>query len=227
MHLNPAMASTAAIATAVLTIIFAAPAAAADTQPPRYSNHTVGGSHGWFFNETSNSSVTNYDTWAASQSFNLGDFLIFATNSNMTVVQTYNLTTYQLCDASGDDSSETSVYTPAGNTKFGVSAVLAVPLTVIGDNYYFSDAGDDGIQCRRGMKFHIKVSRGRGLPPELNQPPPPPYVDAAAPPPPDSPPVTVTPGASQGEAFYRGGAADHRGTRSGWLVAFSIFLLPV
>lgn len=40
-----------------------------------YHNHTVGGTAGWFFNATTNTPATNYSSWAANQTFNLGDYL--------------------------------------------------------------------------------------------------------------------------------------------------------
>lgn len=46
-------------------------AAAADT----YTNHTVGGDAGWFFNSDTAKTSADYNAWAAKQTFNLGDFL--------------------------------------------------------------------------------------------------------------------------------------------------------
>lgn len=63
-----------------------------------------------------------------------------------------------------------------GNQQFGQPLTVAVPLTIEGANYFFSDASD-GVQCENGMAFGINVSHGVGLPPNLNQPPPPPYVE--------------------------------------------------
>ncbi|ONK77806.1 uncharacterized protein A4U43_C02F10890 [Asparagus officinalis] len=106
------------------------PAASAPAAPlPPYTNHTVGGTAGWFFDVKKNSSSADYSKWARSQSsFYLGDFLIFKTNSNMSVVQTTNKTTYNRCDASEDDGA--LIYTIPGvdNEKFGVSA-SSRPLT--------------------------------------------------------------------------------------------------
>ncbi|OAY64994.1 hypothetical protein ACMD2_17702 [Ananas comosus] len=190
------------LAVAVVTIpCFAA--AAADTAPP-YANHTVGGAAGWFFNATANASATNYSAWAATQSFYLGDYLIFNTNANSTVVQTSNETAYQLCDASGGDDGDggggddTFFFSGGGGGRGGgAEEAVAVPLTVEGALYYFSD-DDDGIQCARGMRFAVAVARGRGLPPALAAPPPPPPPSAAPP-----PPYTAA-GTSQGERFYNG-----------------------
>ncbi|XP_031267790.1 cucumber peeling cupredoxin-like [Pistacia vera] len=158
----------------------------------QYTNHTVGSSMGWLFDAKNNISATNYSSWASNQTFNLGDYLIFNTTTNQTVILTYNDTTFNNCttdDASDDDTFQFS----GGNSEFGKSLTIAVPLTVVGPNFFFSDA-EDGIQCQRGMAFQILVNHGLGLPPSLNQPPPPPYV---APPSPDtaqSPPVTIAGG---------------------------------
>ena len=40
-----------------------------------YHNHTVGGGTGWSFNSTTNTSATNYSSWASTQTFDLGDYL--------------------------------------------------------------------------------------------------------------------------------------------------------
>lgn len=170
-------------------------AAAADT----YTNHTVGGDAGWFFNSTKKKTSTDFSSWAANQTFNLGDYLIFNTNTNQTVIQTYNKTTYGSCIT--DDALDTDTFQyNGGSNDFGSVMTVSVPLTIEGDQYYFSDA-DDGEQCQHGMAFMIKVSHGLGLPPSLNQPPPPAYV-----PPPgpadegQSPPIPVvnTPSSNDG-----------------------------
>ncbi|KAM1048475.1 hypothetical protein FF1_027619 [Malus domestica] len=176
--------------TAIMLLIAIAATAAAAATPTatQYVNHTVGGATGWFFNSTSNSSFTNYSSWAATQTFNLGDYLIFNTSTNQTVIETYNQTTYRSCsmdDASDDDTFEYG----GGSNAFGDSQVMAVPLTHKGLTYYFSSAGD-GVQCQRGMAFEIQVNQGLGLPPVLMQPPPPPYTS----PPPGSESAQTPPG---------------------------------
>ncbi|PIN15452.1 hypothetical protein CDL12_11899 [Handroanthus impetiginosus] len=115
---------------------------------------------------------------------------VFNTNTNQTVIQTYNKTTYDSCTV--DDSLDTDTFQyNGGSNEFGSPTTIPVPLTIEGTQYYFSDA-DDGEQCQHGMAFELKVGHGLGLPPSLNQPPPPPYT-----PPPgpaddgQSPPVTV------------------------------------
>ncbi|KAH6813147.1 hypothetical protein C2S51_022165 [Perilla frutescens var. frutescens] len=149
--------------------------AAADT----YTNHTVGGDAGWFFNSTTNKTSADYRSWVGNQTFNLGDYLIFNTNTNQTVIQTYNKTTYGSCIT--DDALDTDTFQyDGGNNDFGSAMMIAVPLTIEGTQYYFSDA-DDGEQCQHGMAFDIKVSHGLGLPPSLNQPPPPAYVPPPGP----------------------------------------------
>ncbi|OMO78626.1 Plastocyanin-like protein [Corchorus capsularis] len=155
-----------------------------------YTNHTVGGDAGWFFDSKTNKSVINYSSWAANQTFNLGDYLIFKTSTNQTVIQTYNETTYQSCTM--DDALDTDTFQyNGGNTNFDESLTIAVPLTIQGTNYYYSDA-EDGAQCQRGMAFEILVNHGTGLPPSLNQPPPPPYIEPPSADTAQSPPVTIS-----------------------------------
>lgn len=150
-------------------------AAAADS----YTNHTVGGDAGWFFDSTTNKTSSDFSSWAANQTFNLGDFLIFNTNTNQTVIKTYNKTTYDSCTM--DDALDTdTVQYDGGSNDFGKAMTIVVPLTIEGTQYFFSDA-EDGEQCQNGMAFEIKVSHGLGLPPSLNQPPPPAYVPPPAP----------------------------------------------
>lgn len=158
-----------------ILINVAATAAAANTPATAYNNHTVGGAAGWFFNTTTNKTSTNYSAWAAAQTFNLGEYLIFNTNTNQTVIQTYNATTYRNCSMDDALDSDTHQY-QGGSSGFGEPQTITVPLTVEGRQYYFSD-GDDGLQCQHGMAFEIKVGHGLGLPPSLNKPPPPPYVE--------------------------------------------------
>ncbi|XP_074580267.1 early nodulin-like protein 18 [Curcuma longa] len=203
----PSSVAAAAAATAITAIslaltfpsLFATSNADSPPAPP-YANHTVGGAVGWFFDSAFNSSAVNYSTWASSQNFFLGDYLIFNTDSNNTVIQTFNATTYALCDFSDDDGNDTAFYYD-GSGGPTANLTVAVPLTSEGANYFFS-AADGGVECLRGMRFEITVSHGRGLPPSLNQPPPPPYVDLAPPPPPD---IAVTPttgggGKAEGQA---------------------------
>lgn len=109
-------------------------------------------------------------------------FPVFKTDDSSSVVQTSNATAYSLCDAEGP---ETLIYSPGHGDAASASpraATIAVPLTVEGANYFFSEAGD-GAQCEEGMRFEIKVAHGRGLPPDLAHPPPPPKPRVLAPPP--------------------------------------------
>ncbi|XP_073014028.1 early nodulin-like protein 18 [Typha latifolia] len=191
--------------TALSLAVIVTTSMAQSSPAPPYANHTVGGPAGWFFDSATNSSSANYSTWASNQSFYLGDYLIFKTNTNSTVVLTSNETTYRLCDTSGDDGQGTFIYGGGGNGG-AAAAELQVPLTMEGVNYLFSDT-NDGNQCFHGMRFQITVAHGRGLPPELNQPPPPPY---AGNPPPSAPDTSTT---NQGQSFYNGGS--RKGTGGG------------
>lgn len=106
-------------------------------------------------------------------------YAVFNTNTNQTVIKTYNKTTYDSCTT--DDALDTDTFQyDGGSNDFGKAMIIAVPLTIEGTQYFFSDA-DDGEQCQQGMAFVIKVSHGLGLPPSLNQPPPPAYVPPPAP----------------------------------------------
>ncbi|KAH7577813.1 hypothetical protein ACOSP7_001136 [Xanthoceras sorbifolium] len=166
--------------------------AASDTPATAYTNHTVGGDAGWLFDAKTNKSTTNYTSWAANQTFNLGDYLIFNTNTNQSVIQTYNETTFRSCSIDDASDNDTSHFN-GGETEFGKSLTIAVPLTITGPNYFFSDA-DDGVQCQTGMAFEISVNRGLGLPPSLNHPPPPPYIEQPGPDNAQPPPVTIAGG---------------------------------
>ncbi|XP_050203962.1 blue copper protein-like [Mercurialis annua] len=178
------------------------------TSPTVYTNHTVGDDSGWFFNSTTNSTAANYSSWAASQIFNLGDFLIFNTNTNQTVIQTYNVTTFMNCTMDEALDNDTIQY-DGGNAAFGVALTISVPLTIEGPNYFFSD-GDDGNQCLNGMAFEIKVNRGLGLPPSLNQPPPPPYMEPPGPDSAQSPPIPIHGGSeSPGNLGVKDGVNVH------------------
>ncbi|KAF7807822.1 cucumber peeling cupredoxin-like [Senna tora] len=160
-----------------------------------YTNHTVGGDAGWLFNATANTSATNYSSWAATKTFNLGDFLsklhllpFFNTNSNQTVIQTYNVTSYRNCTA--DESNNGTFVYDGDADRFGEALTIAVPLTIEGPNYYFSD-GNDGIQCQRGMAFEIDIKHGLDLPPSLDHPPPPLYIEPPGPDTADSSLITM------------------------------------
>ncbi|XP_075487453.1 early nodulin-like protein 18 [Primulina tabacum] len=158
-----------------------------------YTNYTVGDDAGWFFNSTTKKASANYDAWAANRTFNLGDYLIFNTNSNQTVIQTYNETTYKNCTTDYSSNKDTFQY-DGGVDQFGSASIVEVPLTILGTQYYFSDASD-GEQCLKGVAFEINVNRGLGLPPSLNQPPPPPYSPPPAPADEgQSPPITIVTG---------------------------------
>ncbi|KAB5541081.1 hypothetical protein DKX38_014055 [Salix brachista] len=133
-----------------------------------YKNYTVGDSLGWY--DTTVKSNVDYQKWADGKNFSLGDFLIFNTDNNHSVVQTYNFTTYKLCDYDNsvdNDTVEWSSANPSNTLTQG--ATVAVPLLKEGPNYFFS--GDyDGEQCDNGQHFKITVSHGKGLPDSLKDP---------------------------------------------------------
>lgn len=65
------MAAAWPISLCIFAVALLINAAAAAT----YTNYTVGGDAGWFFNSTTNKPSANYDAWAANKTFNLGDYL--------------------------------------------------------------------------------------------------------------------------------------------------------
>ncbi|KAH9602178.1 hypothetical protein KSS87_018445 [Heliosperma pusillum] len=130
-----------------------------------YKNYTVGDSLGWF-DKLAKPSI-DYGKWVSGKSFSLGDFLIFNTDNNHTVIQTYNLNSYTKC-VQGDDDILWSSMDP--NTTTIQSITVAVPLMKEGPTYYFS--GDyEGEQCLNGQKFAINVTHGKGLPSSLKNDP--------------------------------------------------------
>lgn len=143
-----------------------------------YQNYTVGDNLGWYDNIMK--PTVNYAKWAVGKNFSLGDFLIFNTDTNHTVVQTYNQTTYTTCDVNddSDDVIEWSNSEPSANAR---PTTVSVPLEKEGMNYFFS-SDYDGWQCAKGQKFQINVTYGQGLPAALRVPP----AAPAAPSPDDS-----------------------------------------
>ncbi|KAI5673791.1 hypothetical protein M9H77_14155 [Catharanthus roseus] len=136
-----------------------------------YKNYTVGDSFGWYDNLEKPPGF-DYQKWADAHgnSFTLGDFLIFNTDNNHSVVQTYNFTTYKSCnydDALENDTIQWSSADPSSTSPRPVT--VPVPLLKLGITYFFS--GDyDGEQCLNGQNFKINVTYGQGLPPSLKSP---------------------------------------------------------
>ncbi|GAB2277081.1 hypothetical protein Dimus_011790 [Dionaea muscipula] len=129
-----------------------------------YENYTVGDSLGWY-DKLENPNV-DYQQWVAHKSFSLGDFLIFNTDNNHSIIRTYNFSTYKACDYSGDDITEWSATDPSATTVIPVT--IAIPLVKEGMTYFFS--GDyDGEQCKHGQRFKVNVTHGQGLPPSLRE----------------------------------------------------------
>lgn len=134
------------------------------TSADAYKNYTVGDSYGWI---DPNSSV-DYRKWTSGKTFSLGDFLIFNTDTNHSVIQTYNATTYETCDNEDDESSiQWSSTDPSSTSPHPTS--VAVPLTKVGVTYFLS-ADYDGEQCKNGQRLMINVTYGQGLPPSLKSP---------------------------------------------------------
>lgn len=135
-----------------------------------YTNYTVGDKLGWY--DKLMKPGVDYAKWAEGKNFSLGDFLIFNTDTNHTVIQTYNSTTYKACDSIDADTDDTIEWSTGNPSTEAKPATVAVPLVKEGINYFFS--GDyDGFQCSKGgQRFQITVAHGQGLPPSLSSPPP-------------------------------------------------------
>ncbi|CAN6443406.1 unnamed protein product [Victoria cruziana] len=133
-----------------------------------YKNYTVGDDLGWYDNTEKK---INYQKWISGKEFSLGDFLIFNTDTNHSVVQTYNFTIYKRCDFDDADSKDTTEYSSSqGDLKQQTGPwTIAIPLKKEGMNYFFSSFYD-GEQCRNGQRFRINVAHGQGLPESLKDP---------------------------------------------------------
>ncbi|KAK1316649.1 hypothetical protein QJS10_CPA05g00694 [Acorus calamus] len=107
----------------------------------------------------------NYQKWVDGKNFSLGDFLIFNTDKNHSVIQTYNQTTYKECDYY-DATDATTEWSTAQPAVDNTPVTVAVPLLKEGTTYFFS-GNYDGEQCQHGQHFEIDVSHGAGLPPDL------------------------------------------------------------
>lgn len=96
---------------------------------------------------------------------------VFNSDNNHSVVQTYNFTTYKLCDyddAQDKDTVQWSASDPSNTDTHPVS--VAVPLVKEGMTYFFS-SDYDGEQCKNGQHFKINVTYGQGLPKSLKNSP--------------------------------------------------------
>ncbi|XP_047308540.1 blue copper protein-like [Impatiens glandulifera] len=130
-----------------------------------YQNYTVGDSLGWY--DKLLKPTVDYQKWVAGKNFSLGDFLIFNTDNNRSVIQTFNLTTYQYCDYNNAQDNDTIEWIILDLSSTSVQKVsIEVPLVTLGMNYFFSGSYD-GEQCMNGQRFNINVTYGEGLPPSL------------------------------------------------------------
>lgn len=85
---------------------------------------------------------------------------VFNTDTNHSVVQTYNFTTYKECDYNDALDSDTKLWSAADPSNTATSGVtVPVPLLKEGTTYFFS-SDYDGDQCRNG----------KGLPESLKSP---------------------------------------------------------
>lgn len=97
-------------------------------------------------------------------------FAVFNTDTNHSVVQTYNFTTYQICDYDDSLDADTKLWSTANPSNTATTPVtVPVPLLKEGTTYFFS-SDYDGEQCENGQRFKIKVNHGKGLPESLKSP---------------------------------------------------------
>ncbi|KAK4380290.1 hypothetical protein RND71_002152 [Anisodus tanguticus] len=103
--------------------------------------YEVGDSTGWTFNY-------NYEQWASSKSFQLGDTLVFNFNPQLHNVRQVNKTSFDTCT---DHDPIASFYTGSD------SLTLMTP----GEYYFLCDIPG---HCASGLKFHFKIAMP-GTPP--------------------------------------------------------------
>nr|GMD61689.1 blue copper protein-like [Ipomoea batatas] len=112
--------------------------------------------------------VSNSSSKKAAKSSLLDECAVFNTDTNHSVIQTYNFTTYKRCNYDDDDNATQWSYGDPSATSPQPTTV-PVPLMKVGMTYFFS--GDyDGEQCRNGQRFRVNVTYGQGLPPSLKTP---------------------------------------------------------
>nr|XP_043606667.1 mavicyanin-like [Erigeron canadensis] len=110
-------------------------------------DHPVGGSGGW---DTS----TNLDSWASSQTFTVGDNLVFTFLPN-----------HDVLEVSKDDYDSCTTSGPISN---GALTPVTVSLTAAGSRYFI--CGTPG-HCDRGMKVEIKTIAAAASGPPTSTPP--------------------------------------------------------
>nr|XP_043607114.1 mavicyanin-like [Erigeron canadensis] len=132
-------------------------------------DHSVGSSGGWDLS-------VDYDSWASSQTFSVGDNLVFSYDSSHDVLEVTK-PNYDSCGTQSPIS--TSVNSPT-----------RIPLTAEGSRYFICGRGS---HCSQGMKVQINVVAGASGPPSPTPPtdgpssnpsPPPPTTSISSPPPP-------------------------------------------
>lgn len=126
----------------------------------------VGGNSGW------NQGV-NYDTWAAGQTFRVGDTLVFNYGGSHSVDEV-NEESYKACSSTSVIKSHTGGTTP-------------IPLSTAGPRYFICPTPG---HCASGMKLQVNVLVANSTPnptptptptPPATANPPPPSPSAAAP----------------------------------------------
>ncbi|XP_062175116.1 uclacyanin-3-like [Alnus glutinosa] len=143
------------------------------TAPAVYGvQHTVGGTNGW-------TQSVNYDTWAAGETFVVGDTLLFTYTSSHSV-DTVSQADYTSCSSTNPISSNSD-----GSTT--------IDLPKTGSMYFICPTAG---HCLGGMKLQVNVIAANGTSPTTPSPPPstttpsgtpsttPPSTTVSSPPPP-------------------------------------------
>ncbi|XP_061961288.1 uclacyanin-3-like [Populus nigra] len=158
------------IASALLILVLAAPAAYAAT------TYTVGDSSGW-------TTFGDYTTWVSGKTFTVGDSLLFKYSSTHTVAEV-SKDDYDSCSTSNLGKT----YTDGSST---------VPLSTAGPMYFICSTSG---HCSGGMKLAITVVAASGTPSTPTTPAPPvddgsttPSTTSGSPPTAPSTPVTPPP----------------------------------
>ncbi|KAF7147398.1 hypothetical protein RHSIM_Rhsim03G0249600 [Rhododendron simsii] len=136
------------------------------------TSHVVLGTSGWIVPPGGS---PDYVTWAAAQTFAVGDILIFNYATGAHDVAEVSKTAYEGCT-----STTTITHTTTGPTN--------ITLSTGGEHYYICTVGN---HCTRGQKLAINVttSTTTSTPPPpgtTTTSPPPPSNTTASPPPPSS-----------------------------------------
>ncbi|KAJ7525588.1 hypothetical protein O6H91_17G057700 [Diphasiastrum complanatum] len=107
------------------------------------TTYTVGGASGWMTPDPI-THLPNYTAWALTNTYHVGDSLLFNFLANIHTVIRVNTTDYLACTA----------LAPIGGMVY-TNGSVTIPLTTAGNWYFLSNASTD---CTDGMEFGVAVS---------------------------------------------------------------------